>query len=800
MTLFFDHLLLMNTKKKIEIPVIPVRNEVIFPRLQLPLSIFRKASKLALEESFKQKEQERTVLIVTQKKQTQEDQDPEPEQIYSIGCLVKIDEFQLNEEQPLWKLSVSGLERFRIDRVFRKDNEDGESYLVAVGEVVPERYSDAADEEIEAKTRSLLTSVKDQMIEFNETNPIDLLEMVVNSYNKSMSNSDLSNLMAFSLPILLNQKQKLLETSEIDKRAEMMHEILAKEISNNKIRSDVLKKTSDEIKRNQREYFLKEQMRAIKKELGEDEAPTRSSAEMTKKVKDTKLPAEVKKAAEEELRRLEQLHPSSSEYQVVRNYLDWLVSLPWYKSSKDNIDLTNARKILDEEHYGLEKVKKRILEFLAVAKFKNTLKGSIICLVGPPGVGKTSLGRSIARAVGRNFGRMSLGGVRDEAEIRGHRRTYVGAMPGKIVQTLKRIGTNNPVLVLDEIDKLGKNSNQGDPSAAMLEVLDPEQNHTFQDHYLDVPVDLSGVLFIATANVLEDIPVALRDRMEIIYLSGYTLAEKFHIAKKHLVPKQIKDHGLENKNVVFTDEALNKIILSYTRESGVRELQRIVASVCRYVAQTMLSKELESFEVKEKDIVAALGIERFTFDKAAEKEKYPGLITGMAWTQSGGDILFIESSMMPGRGKFIVTGQIGDVMKESSQIALSYLRANKKALNISENIEEMDFHIHLPAGAIPKDGPSAGIALLSSLVSLLKKKPVDGKISMTGELSLRGKVLPVGGIKEKVIAAHRAGIKEIILPKANKSHAEEIPEEVRKDLKINFVENVSEVIKLLGLE
>jgi ATP-dependent Lon protease len=503
------------------------------------------------------------------------------------------------------------------------------------------------------------------------------------------------------------------------------------------------------------------------------------------------MPADSKKIAEDESKRLAQLHPTSSEYHVVKNYLEWLLAMPWSKSTKDQLDIPLAKTVLSEDHYGMDTIKKRILEFLAVAKLKNTLKGSIICLVGPPGVGKTSLGRSIAKAVNRKFARISLGGVRDESEIRGHRRTYVGAMPGKLIQTMKRIGVNNPVILLDEIDKLAR-SNQGDPGAALLEVLDPEQNVAFQDHYLDTPFDLSNTLFIATANSLEDIPAPLRDRMEIIMLGSYTLSEKKYIALNHLVPKQLQDHALTPTQVKFSEEAVELVISGYTKEAGVRELQRKIAALCRASAQEIIENNAATIKLTLDKVEEYLGTVIFKHEEKLSEDEV-AVATGLAWTPFGGDVLFIEANKSEGSGKIILTGSLGNVMKESAQIAVSYLRSNKDKYKITTNFDTLDLHIHLPSGAVPKDGPSAGITLATTILSLLTDKKISKNIAMTGELSLRGRVMPVGGIKEKLVAAYKAGIQEVLLPRENESDLKELPEEVRKGLKIHLVDNIDQV-------
>jgi len=545
----------------------------------------------------------------------------------------------------------------------------------------------------------------------------------------------------------------------------------------------------------QREYFLRQQMEAIKEELGEKDDTSVEIDEYKAKIEEKKLPDEAKKEAERELSRLSRMHPSSSEYTVASTYLDWLTSLPWQESTKDNLNIKKARKILDEDHYGLEKAKKRIIEYLAVRKLKPESKGPILCFAGPPGTGKTSLGRSIARSLGRKFFRISLGGVRDEAEIRGHRRTYVGALPGRIIQGIRRSESNNPVFMLDEIDKLGGDY-RGDPSSALLEVLDPEQNFSFSDHYLDVPFDLSKVMFITTANILDTIPPALMDRMEVLKLLGYALDEKIKIAFRFLIPRQLEAHGLVGDQLTFTRVAIKRIISDYTREAGLRNLEREIATICRGVASKIAQEETKKVMIKVKDIARYLGPIRFTSETSA-RVSTPGVATGMAWTQSGGEILFVEATAMKGNKHLTLTGQLGDVMKESATAALSFIRTNAEAIEIDEDFfEKKDLHIHIPAGAIPKDGPSAGVTMLTALVSLLTNQTIQKDLSMTGEITLRGQVLPVGGVKEKVLAAHRAGIKTIIVPKGNKKDIEDIPKKIQQDIHFHFADKMMDVLKI----
>jgi ATP-dependent Lon protease len=564
-----------------------------------------------------------------------------------------------------------------------------------------------------------------------------------------------------------------------------------------KVREKINTQVQEEMGRNQREYVLRQQLKAIKEELGELDEGGGDLEEFKEKIQEAKMPSEVEKVALKQFERLKVMQPSSAEYTVTRTYLEWLVELPWSVSTDDNLDIQNARKVLDEDHYDLDKVKKRILEYLAVRKLKSDKKGPILCLVGPPGVGKTSLGKSIARSLGRKFIRVSLGGVRDEAEIRGHRRTYVGSLPGRVIQGMKKAATINPVFMLDEIDKLGHDF-RGDPAAALLEVLDPEQNNQFSDHYLEVPFDLSKVMFVATANILDPIPPALRDRLEVLELPGYTREEKLAIAKNYLVPKQLEEHGIKNDMCEINDSAINEIIDSYTREAGVRNLEREIATVVRGVAVKVAEGKLQGVKesVTSKNAIDYLGPQKF-FQESAERTVEPGVATGLAWTPVGGDIIFIETTRMPGKGSMVLTGQLGDVMKESAQAALSFVRSRAKWLGLEENfLEKQDIHVHIPAGAIPKDGPSAGVTMFTALASMLTGKTVRPDVAMTGEITLRGMVLPVGGIKEKILAAHRAGIKRVILPERNQKDIIDVPEQARREMELVFVKRMDEVLPL----
>jgi ATP-dependent Lon protease len=604
----------------------------------------------------------------------------------------------------------------------------------------------------------------------------------------------LTDMVASYLKIAVEESQDLLSTNDVRARLEKLIVILGREIELLELGHKIQSQVQTELNKNQREYYLRQQLKAIQKELGEGDARSSEIEDLEKKIEAAKMPEDARKAADKELDRLKMIPPESAEHTVVRTYLDWLVTVPWSVSTDDNLDIKHARSVLDEDHFDLEKVKERILEFLAVRKLKSDTKGPILCFVGPPGTGKTSLGRSIARALGRKFVRLSLGGIRDEAEIRGHRRTYIGSLPGRMIQGLRNAGSNNPLFILDEVDKLGTDF-RGDPASALLEVLDPEQNNAFVDHYLDVPFDLSKVLFLTTANVLDPIPPALRDRMEVLELPGYTEEEKLQIAERHLVPKQISENGLGNIKIEFTPDTVSEIIRSYTREAGLRNLEREIGRVCRKIARALTEGETAPERVTPDMLHRFLGPRKF-FSEAAERTQEPGVATGLAWTPNGGDILFIESTRMNGQKGVTITGSLGDVMKESAQAALSYVRSRAAQLGIAPDFfEKSDLHIHVPAGAIPKDGPSAGVTIAASLASLLSARPVRSDVAMTGEITLRGKVLPVGGVKEKVLAARRAGIKTVILPRRNESDLEDIPEEARKEMAFVFVDTVDEVLR-----
>ncbi len=637
-----------------------------------------------------------------------------------------------------------------------------------------------------------MNTAKDMFRQMAQLSP-QIPEEAVNFMASINNPAHLADLLVSSLNMPMQERQRFLEMTDPVQRLRELIPLLSREIQVLELTQKIQEQARQELDKAQREFILRQQLREIQKELGE--TPEAEIEELRQKIEAAGMPEDVKEVALRELDRLSKMHPASAEYTVSRTYLDWLVSLPWNKVTEDNLDIANAKRVLDEDHYDLDDVKDRLLEFLAVRKLKQDTKGPILCFVGPPGVGKTSLGQSIARALGRKFVRISLGGIRDEAEIRGHRRTYVGALPGRIIQGLRQAGTKNPVFMLDEVDKLGIDF-RGDPAAALLEVLDPEQNHSFVDHYLDVPFDLSQVLFICTANITDTIPPALLDRMEVIRLPGYSHEEKLQIAKRYLVPRNLKEHGLTEDNLEFTDEALSTIIKQYTREAGVRNLNREIANVCRKVARRVAEGNTEKVIVTPEVVPEFLGPPKF-IEEIAERQPQVGVATGLAWTPFGGSVLFVETTKMPGKGSLTITGHLGEIMKESAQAALSYVRSRSEQLGIPEDFfSKHDIHIHVPAGAIPKDGPSAGITMATALASLATERPVRHDIAMTGEITLTGRILPVGGIKEKVLAAKEAGITEIILPAQNEKDLVEIPEHIRNSLRFHFVENMDEVLEI----
>ncbi|HIB72891.1 MAG TPA: endopeptidase La [Candidatus Marinimicrobia bacterium] len=762
-------------------PVMPLRNTVLFPQQVIPIYIGREKSLKLIEDLGPG---DKHIVVVAQEDGSIED--PKPEDLYAYGTLgvvLKVFDMPDNSKSAI----VQGIERVKL-----LSFGDAEPYYRAVVERIKDNPV-GDDLELDALAKNL----RDTFTELIQVAP-NLTEEHSGMLSNIQKPSRLADRAVSLLTVSNQEKQEVLEELEVKKRVEKTITLLTREIQRIKLGEEIQTEVHDEISKTQREYYLREQMKAIKRELGEDEE-TVEMKELEDRIKAAGLPEEAEKVAMKELDRLTRIPTQSPEYSVSRTYIEWLADLPWSKSSDDQINVKKAEKILDEDHYGLEKVKERILEYLAVRNLKQArnpdgvVRGPILCFSGPPGVGKTSLGKSIARAIGREFVRMSLGGVRDEAEIRGHRRTYIGALPGRIIQSMKKAGTNNPVFMLDEIDKLGSDF-RGDPSSAMLEVLDPEQNDSFSDHYLEVNFDLSKVMFITTANYQDAIPPALRDRMEILDFSGYIEDEKIKIAQRHLIPKQIEENGLTKKEVSIDKAAISELVRSYTRESGVRNLEREIANVLRKIARDMIEKTFKKIRVTKAKVLEYLGAPRF-YSELAERTTKPGVVIGLAWTAAGGDILFVESSKMKGKGILTLTGQLGDVMKESATAALTYVRSHTDILGIAEDFhEKTDVHVHVPAGAIPKDGPSAGVSMFTSLVSLLTSKPVKDKLAMTGEITLRGNVLPIGGVKEKVTAAHRSGIRYIILPDHNKKDLEEIPEHIKKDLNFYFAKEIMDVI------
>jgi len=757
------------------VPIIPIRDGIIFPSTDSVLTFGRPKSLAALESAF---QKERIVCFVLQKNARLND--PSPEDLHVVGTLSRIERMIKTDGEI--NAQVKGLARVEILSYERHD-----SYFMAKVREIPEVYEDT--EEIKALCNHLTNEFRKAM-NFGKSADF-LLFMNIMSENTP---SELADLVASALNIKPQEKQELLETIDVKTRLVKITELLAKEIKILELERRIASKTQERFEKGAREAMLRERLRTIEEELGEKEEHSETQM-LLQKIKDAKMPEDVEEKAKKELGKLQNMNQFNPEAGYIRNYLDLMVGLPWSTESRDVADIKSAEKILDEDHYGLQKAKERITEYLAVYKLSGKMKGPILCFAGPPGVGKTSIGKSIARALGRKFVRVSLGGIRDEAEIRGHRRTYVGALPGRIIQGIKDAGTKNPIFMLDEIDKVGSDF-RGDPSSALLEALDPEQNGQFSDHYLEVPFDLSNVMFITTANVLDTIPPALRDRLEIINFAGYTHDEKFKIAKDFLLKKQLENNGLTDDKVEITDDALKFIIHHYTREAGVRNLERKVATVYRKVAKKVAEGAKEKVIVKAADVQKYLGPIKFT-STMIEKKDEVGMSTGLAWTEAGGDILFIEVALMPGKGQLILTGQLGDVMKESCQAAMSYIRARASKLGLSDKFyQKIDVHVHVPEGAVPKDGPSAGGAITTAIVSALTKIPVDRKTGMTGEVTLRGRILEIGGVKEKVIAAHRAGLRTIILPKENKKDLEDIPKEVLKDLKFKFVTHMDEVLEL----
>lgn len=757
------------------VPVIPIRDGIIFPNTDSVLTFGRPKSLAALESSF---QHERIVCFVLQKNPKLND--PSVSDLYEIGTLSRIERMIKTEGEI--NAQVKGITRVKI-----LSYEEHDSFFLA--KVV--ELSEVLDEtpEVKALCNHLTNEFRRAM---NLGKPTDFL--VFMNIMSEHTPSELSDLIASVLDLKPVDRQALLEETNVKIRLQKITEFLAKEIKVLEIERRITSKTQERFEKGAREAMLRERLRTIEKELGEGEEGSEIK-ELLDKIKKAGMPEDVEEKARKEVKKLEQMNQFNPEGGYIRNYLDWLISLPWSQESKNNIDIKSAEKILDEDHFGLKKVKERVIEYLAVHKLAGKMKGPILCFVGPPGVGKTSIGKSIARALGRKFVRVSLGGIRDEAEIRGHRRTYVGALPGRIIQGIKDAGTKNPVFMLDELDKVGADF-RGDPSSALLEALDPEQNNSFSDHYLEVAFDLSDVMFITTANVLDTIPPALRDRLEIIHFAGYTHDEKFHIAHDFLLKKQMEAHGLTKSQVEITNEAIRHMIQYYTREAGVRSLERQIAAIFRKVAKMVAQGKKGKTVVTPKTVSKFLGPAKFT-STILEKKDEIGMSTGLAWTEAGGDILFIEVALMPGKGTLLLTGQLGDVMKESCQAAMSYIRARADQLGLAEKFyQKIDVHVHVPEGAVPKDGPSAGIAITSAIVSALTKIPVRRTVGMTGEITLRGRVLEIGGIKEKVIAAHRAKLKTIVMPKDNKKDLEDVPREVLHDLKFVFVSHMDEVLKV----
>jgi len=758
------------------LPLIPLRDIVLFPYQRVPLYVGRVKSVQAFEESLS-----RDNLIMFAAQKNPNIQEPDINDIYTVGTVGKIIQYVSTHDG--YRILVEGIKRAEIIRFLKNINfrEVELSYFL-------EDEFEILDNEIKALTHNIISNFE-KYIKLSKKASIELISGIMNEENPSK----VVDIVAGSLQIKIEQKQKILETKDLKTRLFEIDKVLHQEIELLSIEKKIEERVRRQIEKSQKEYYLAEQMKAIQKELNKGDDFVSEIQELEEKIRKAGMSKEAEVQAKKELSRLKKMMPFSPEATVSRTYINWLISLPWQEKTKDNLDIKRAEKILEEDHYGLKKAKERVIEYLSVCKLNNKLKGPILCFVGPPGTGKTSFARSIARAIGRKFVRISLGGVRDEAEIRGHRRTYVGALPGRIIQSVKKAGTKNPVFLMDEIDKMGVDF-RGDPASALLEVLDPEQNNAFSDHYLEVPFDLSDVMFITTANVSYTIPPALRDRMEIIEFSGYTIEDKILIAKRFLIPKQIKENGLEKKKIIFKDEAIETIIKGYTLEAGVRNLEREIASILRKVAKEFVSSRIKEKKIEANSIRKYLGPQKFHEDK--KKVNEIGVATGLAWTSHGGETISVEVSVMKGKGKLTLTGQLGDVMKESAFAALSYIRSNVSKFNLKQDFfSDKEIHVHVPQGAIPKDGPSAGITIAVALFSALSGKPVKQKVAMTGEITLRGRILPVGGIKEKILAAYRGGLKTVLIPKDNVDNLSDVPDKVKRKIKIIPVSHIDDAIR-----
>lgn len=762
------------------LPMLPVRDIVVFPYMIIPLFVGRSSSIRSVEESLARSD--RLILLSSQKEIG--DEHPSPEGIYKTGTVAMIMRMRKLPDGRI-KILTQGLCKANI-----LDFTQTQPFF----EVKIQKLAETSSGDI-TEVEALMRNVREQLekvIALGKILTPDIL-MVLDDISDP---GRLADLVASNLGLRVSDAQGILETFDSVERLRKIHEILSKEIEVLSIQAKIRSQAKDEMTKSQKEYFLREQIRAIKNELGDTDVKGEEIGELKEKIANCKMPQEVEQEALKQLGRLERMHPDASEASMLRTYIDWLIETPWSKHTVDNLDLTRAKNVLDEEHYNLTKIKERILEYLAVRKLRDKMKGPLLCFAGPPGVGKTSLGRSIARALGREFVRVSLGGVKDEAEIRGHRRTYVGALPGRIIQGLKQAGTNNPVFILDEIDKLGSDF-RGDPSAALLEVLDPEQNNTFRDHYLNVPFDLSNVMFVATCNMLDTIPSALKDRMEVIQLAGYTEEEKFFISKKYLIPKQMTENGLNENLIEFSDESVKTIISQYTREAGLRNLERSIATVCRKTARFVAEGKTDKTKITQETVYKALGPAPYIREDEQEKDEI-GIATGLAWTAVGGEILYVETTVMKGKGGMILTGQLGDVMKESGHAALGLIRSRAKDFDLDEDLfSSIDIHVHFPAAAVPKDGPSAGITMASAIISRLTGIPIRKDVAMTGEITLTGRVLPIGGLKEKALAAMRHGIKTIIIPEKNKKDLDDIPEEYRAKLTFIPVKTIDDVLDVV---